>query len=208
MYMFKFSEYEATRLASYGRYMNAVLLASCLAAALIAIDAVSASAAGRTRRRREFAALALLLMAVPLRPPLHFLLRTDVQASIDRRAAYEPLVQKINDVCGGDADLMLVAQGDTGYDSLVIRFCVRPNRVDGGYSFSHEPLYEGDVWTTIKTADSLQEELAERFDYVALYWLDEAFYRYYSTLFEDPAEIDPGNVYAVDRETGQLSLCR
>lgn len=204
IYMFKFSEYEATRLASMDRYLNIAFLGIWLLILLLSAQWISEWC----RRETKMVLLLLVLLVVPVRPFVYFIRGDYVRQSVAVRAPYETLSAEIRRVCDGDDRIYFVSQESSGFDYWVSRFNARPNYFSGNYTWSiGEPFYEGDVWTARVTPEEWQSTLLEQYDYVALYKINDYFLEHFAELFAEPAEIKVNTLYRVDRETRLLVRC-
>lgn len=204
IYMFKFSEYEATRLASMDRYLNIAFVGIWLAIGLMMIFW-----AGKLRRQVAMPVLlALLLLVTPVRTFLGFARGSYVSQSIQARAPYQQLHGQIQEICDGNDRIYFISQETTGFDYWVSRFNARPNGFNENFSWSiGEAFYDGDLWTKKMTAEQWQSLLLEKYDYVALYKVNDYFLENFSHLFRDPEEILVNRLYRVNRDTGLLELC-
>lgn len=212
MYMFKFSEYEAVRLASFTRYVNTVFLAVWLAIELIALRAIDFILSPNKKQTLALILLFSFLAATPVKQIYSFVHRDIVKESIAIRERYAVISTKINEVCDDHSAVYFISQESNGFDYWVTKFSVRPNTLQplstNTWSIGENPFYDNDVWTKGITAEQLQENLVQNFDYVALYRLNDYFYENYSVLFEDPAQIEENSVYLVDKHTGLLVFCQ
>lgn len=208
MYMFKFSEYEATQLASFARYTNTVFLAAWITVGFIALHAIDLAPSRDRKQALEAVLLCVVLAVAPMGNIYSFVRGNTVRESVATRAPYAELSDKIMDVCDGKSTVYFISQENSGFDYWVTRFSVRPNSITALYwSIGDGSFYEGDLWTLTITEEQWQQELVEKYDYVALYRLNDYFYEHYSTLFEDPTQIAENAVYRVDKDTGLLVFC-
>lgn len=205
IYMFKFSQYEATRLASMDRYLNIAFLGIWLMMLLLL-----AHWASQWCKRQEavLILLACLLLAVPTKIFGDFVRGDYVQQSVSVRAPYGPLKTAIQRNCDGDDRIYFVSQETSGFDYWVSRFNARPNLFNGNFTWSiGEAFYDGDIWTKAMTPEEWQNMLLEQYDYVALYKINDYFLEHFGHLFADPENIKTNALYRVNRETGLLDLC-
>ena len=206
IYMFKFSEYEAVRLASLERYLHIAYLGIWMLILLLAAHWVC-----QWSKRREWTAVLLvaLLLAVPTRIFVEFTRGDYVSQSVAARGAYEPLRKAISQTCDGDDRIYFISQETSGFDYWVSRFNARPNSFNGNYTWSiGEAFYDGDVWTRKMTPEQWQGELLAQYDYVAVYKINDYFLEHFSGLFSDPDGIEMNTLYCVNRDTGLLDKCQ
>ena len=206
IYMFKFSEYEAVRLASMDRYLNIAFLGIWLLILLLLVHWM-----GRYCRRRtlKLVVLLLLVLAAPLSQFKDFVQGQHIRDSINTRAPYEVLSKEIQKKCDGDDRIYYISQESSGFDYWISRFNARPNSFSGNFTWSiGEPFYEGDVWTKAMTPEQWQEILLAQYDYVAIYKLNAYFVEHFGMLFADPDAISENTLYRVNRESGMLEVCK
>lgn len=205
-YMFKFSRYEAVRLASMERYLNIAYLGVWMLILLLLTNWLCQCC---KRRGVKLALLLVLALTVPVEPFRDFMQGAYVESSVNARTPYEVLSREIRQKCDGDDRIYYISQESSGYDYWVSRFNARPNSFSENFSWSiGEPFYDGDVWTKNMTADQWQAMLLEGYDYVALYRINDYFLENYSHLFAQPEEIAVNTLYRVNRQTGLLEKCR
>lgn len=200
LYMAGFSEYEATHLASFDRYLGIAYLAVWTTVVMLA---------GGVLREKEALspalptmALALMLAVIPLRSVLDFAGRNYVDYSKEWREPLGPICDAINQI-PETSHIYFICQESSGYEFWVTRYTVRPHFVDGNWSIG-EPFYEGDVWTSTTTAEEWRELLVESYDYVALYKINDYFIENFASVFEEADDICENCVYKVNKETGLL----
>ena len=205
-YMFKFSQYEAVRLASMERYLNIAYLGVWMLILLLLTNWLCQCC---KRRGVKLALLLFFALTVPVEPFRDFMQGAYVESSVNARTPYEVLSREIRQKCDGDDRIYYISQESSGYDYWVSRFNARPNSFSENFSWSiGEPFYDGDVWTKNMTADQWQAMLLEGYDYVALYRINDYFLENYSHLFAQPEEIAVNTLYRVNLQTGLLEKCR
>lgn len=211
MYMFKFSEYEALKLASMERYMGIVFLSVWMTIVLLALSYLARYA------NREYVTGALFLGVIVVTTPMQYLKtylnRQSVYDSIQVRSEYAELSKLVGEVVPELANVYIISQVDMGFDYWVLRYSIRPRTVQdvwqAGYSWSiGEPFYGEDVWTVEMNAEQWMNQLTVSFDYVALYQINDYFVENFADCFEDETQIEENMVYYVNKETGLLERCR
>ena len=207
-YMFKFSEFEALRLADLGRYLAVPLLLLWLTVLLGFVGNLH-----RLRLDRSLAAVGLLclvLATVSGEAVQSVASRESVARGQELRGEYEEMYAQFCALeTGPQQRIYLISQGDSGIDYQVLHYTFRPHRIGMGPSWSlGEPFYEGDLWTRACSPEQWRQELWENYDYVLLYRLNDYFTEHYGGLFAEPEEIRERAVYAVDRESGLLRRCQ
>lgn len=205
IYMFKFSQYEAVRLASMERYLNIAFLGIWMLILLLLADYVCSI---QYSRAGMCILLAVLLLVSPLMPFRKFIRGDNISYSRNIRAPYEPLKNSIQQICDGDDRIYFVSQETTGFDFWVSRFNARPNSFNPGMTWSiGQPFYDGDVWTLEMTPEQWKAMLMEQYDYVALYKINDYFREHFGMLFEQSEDITENALYRVNHQTGLLEKC-
>lgn len=204
-YLFKFSEYEAVGVASFGRYMSITLEALVIFLLMMLIQLVIEN----TDRIKMVAGILVLVLALlPWGMIKSVGMRHTVLNTVNTRIRYTPITEQIEEITKDSDEILrinVISQESAGYDMLILRYSLRPNLIVGAESIG-VPFYEDDIYTVEKTAKEWQEELKETTDYVALYHLNDYFFQEFSSVFENPEDIHENGVYRVEKETGMLRL--
>lgn len=213
IYMFKFKMYEATRLASFERYIGIILLTMQMMAMLLFFSYMQKY----TQRWYSLSiiAMASVLLVMPKDSVLSFINRSSVTASIESRVPYEMITSRLHDLTFNERKkVFIISQGSTGYEYYVLKYSMRPCITDIVYDdiqvwslSTTGPLYEGDIWTHQRSAEQWKEELRS-YDYVLIYHVDDIFIQDYSSAFADPSQIRDNTIFAVNHETGLLDACQ
>ncbi|MBQ1771675.1 MAG: hypothetical protein II000_07010 [Clostridia bacterium] len=203
-YMFKFKDFEALKLDSFDRYVRIAFQAVWITMILILARRVQES----DRLAYRLVLLGTVIASVPIGPSVCFLTRDNVSNSIEERAEFIPMTQKIEQYAGEDRPVFIIeARHDFGYAYRGLRYIIRPIPTQsknitiwclGGPNNSEEGEYSAEEW---------QKELLAYYDYVAVYATDEYFVEHFSELFSDPSGPEDGAIYAVNRTTGLLDKC-
>lgn len=203
MYLFKFGEYEAVRLASLQRYMAIPLTGIWLLAVLL-----TAGLFREPRFDRSLTAAVLLtatLALVPSRVILSLTNRSSVAETQAFRAPFNELYESFAARYSGEpARLYLVAQGGTEHTFFLNKFCFRPNRVSSPMGWNIAPQTAGEGSWRQCEPEELREALFTDFDFLLLYEADDSFRSLCADLFPEGESIRDHSVYAVDREAGLL----
>lgn len=202
MYMFKFSEYEALKLASMERYLNMMFLSGWLLIMSMSIFAVTKLI---TSRIYKIVLLSFMLIVTPFKGFVNMVNGSDTMYSQYIRSKYEPIKEWAEDNCDGNQKIWIVSQDDAGFDKLVARFNLRPNSTNPGFTWciGFSEAYDG-MYAYERTPEQWREELMEDYDYVVIYDLNDYFTEHYANLFEGTGEIVENSLYSVDREAGLL----
>lgn len=207
LYLFRFSEYEAVRLASFERYINIVILAIWM---LCVLSTVMLADHTPARSNRITALLVCLILSItPWLPLATFVSRTSVTESKQVRLVYDSLGGKVQRSIGKQqANVYLISQATSGLDYWTMRYILRPYTVNEPFSWSiGEPFFDGDIWTKEMTVAEWQDKLVSKYDYVILLQVNEYFTQHFSFAFEDPSEVAEDGIYRVNRQTHLLERC-
>lgn len=206
-YVSRFSEYEATRLASFERYMGSAYLVLLLFVALAALWLAS-NAPGVVGTLLSVALLALSVACAPAEDVASLATRSSVASAADFRAVYAPFSERILAQCAPGDDVYFVSQGSSGLDFWVVRFGSRPVVIDN-YPWSLGPAVdEGDVWSEDPGPEAWIDALVEGgFEYVAVYRSDDRLSGEYAPAFQDPSSIGDETLYRVDPAERLLVSC-
>ena len=205
-YMFKFTEYEAVRIASFERYMHIMLEGIVVFLILLIVHYILNN---QNQKYFGVCVLCIVLALLPWGMIKDVAMRTTVTNTINTRARYIPIIEQVEKIAaetGKELRISVISQESAGYDRLILRYSLRPNKIVGSESIG-EAFYDGDIWTVEKNAEQWQEEIVNNADYVALYHLNDYFIENYAEVFENPEEIHENGLYQVNKETGLLTLC-
>ena len=206
MYLFKFGEYEAMRLASFERYMAIPLTALWMLGMFTALALFR-----RASFDRSLGAALLLLFVFCLTPStvlVRLTNRSSVAESQETRRFYDGMAETFEASRDGPpARLYLVSQGDPEFELFLFKYSFRPDNVVAplGWIVAEEACGP-DNWPPRCTPEQLREQLLESCDFLLLHHTDDFFLENCAFLFSDPEAIRPDSIYRVDRGTGLLEL--
>lgn len=196
LYCTKFSEYEATKLASFERYLSIYFLGIIFIITVLFINALNKKT--------------IMLLLVLLFIPYHnvFYIRKSVSESIGIRSPYMQAENKIKSNISEEDKIYIISQNTTGFDYWVLRYSLRPNVINSGYSWSiGEKYYKEDLWTLEINSDEWMNTLIEQnFDYVYIYKSDEAFVKQFGVLFNDTSKILSDSLFKLDKKSKKLKF--
>ncbi len=208
-YMYKFSEYEAVKLASLDRYMMIIMLALALTIIfsvrkyVINMDKITLPCV--------FVCLYMAVCLANSNYMTRMLSRDFVNTSTKEVAAFAEIMDKISS-CDDAENIAVISQGDTGYTMLTFMYHLYPINIEATVPYSmtadSRPLYEGDIWTvTSYTArDFIRNMESSGCDYVAVINLSPGFADEYASVFESPDDIAANSLYKFDRKQKKLIL--
>jgi hypothetical protein len=217
LYLFRFGEYEAVRLASYERYLGTYWAGIALFLALVAIWLVAGSSSGQTANGAkvktegiaELVVAGVVFVALfalsPVQKLTEFFASPHAYSS-QVRAQFEPVLEQAKQAGIEPGDkVWIIAQHTTGFEYFILRYELLNNNVnDPDWSLGSR-YSEEDVWTTPKTAKQWSEEL-ERYDYVLVYGASESFLSEFGGLFSNPTELAASTIFEVKVDGSSVSL--
>ncbi len=206
IYMFRFSQYEAERLAGFDRYLSIVF--DCFIIALFLLAAVFVQNKPKQLSKALGICLLVTLLAVSPEALESYISRTSVKENNKVHERYAPVIDAMLDLADGEEKrVWIIAQESNGTEYWPIRYGIRPcdGALNVGVSLAAntDSLYDGDIWTRQISAEEWLNELKD-FDYVLIWSVNDTFVQDYVDLFERPGEIDSGCIYSVDHEAGVL----
>lgn len=198
IYCFKFSEYEAIRLASYSRY-----IAIYLSAILFVIIALVTY-----HYKPSLVLLLVMLLFIPY-GSLYTLI-SSINESKTIREPYESAVKELSNIIDGNDKVYIISQNTTGFDYWVLKYSLRPNEINKPNTWSIGEKYgTEDIWTAEYTKEEWMELLIkDNYDYVYIYKCDDQFIKQYSELFIDDKNINSQKLFKVVKDTKQLELVK
>ncbi len=219
LYLFRFVEYEAVRLASYERYLGTYWAGIALFVALITIWLVAGSASSQTTNgsKTNTESMAELVIAGVVVVGLFVL--SPVQKlgeffanphgySSQVRAQFEPVIEQARDAGIETGDkVWIIAQHTTGFEYWVLRYSFMENETNSGFWSLGSKADENDVWTSEQSAPDWAEKLRD-FDFVVVFRQSSSFQSEFAPLFKSPAEVKDSTVFAVDKTGLDLKLNR
>lgn len=206
IYAYRFSEYEAVRLASYDRYMNICFLFSTLVVIFAFCHSLN-----KTKNKTVYVVVLafVILLSVDNLGITNFISRNNIKKGILFHEKYNAILDAINLHCDENDIICVLSRGDNGEDVLAMKYYLRPVLTDStmGYNLGG-PYYEGDVWNTEISPEEFMNGLISRnISYVAIIQEGSDFAENYGVLFENSDEIEDNSLFAVDIDSRQLVRC-
>ncbi|MFH1033694.1 MAG: hypothetical protein V1806_04235 [Pseudomonadota bacterium] len=213
LYMFSFSEFEGPRLASFGRYVNTLLIPMTMMAWGFALpghdDPPKDQRLGGWRRLVFMACLAVFTITLASQAPSwpgmpKWLAKGD--ASQDR-AVITPMAEVVKKAVPTDKKVFVIWQNSSGRNFHIIRYEIAPRPTNKWFFSLGKPYFEGDVWTEPLTLESWAQMLTdEKFDFVFLARADRQFWQRFGGLFSPGTRPEMDLVFKVvsDPEHGVI----
>lgn len=213
LYITKFSEYEAVRLASFERYMGTYFLAVITYIALIYRDVIKNV---ETLKVKEITAILLLILVLftPI-DSITQLILVRAKSTIATRSFYNEMETKVKSVAkDNNKKIYLISQNTSGYDYWVSKFVIRPNSIQHNLGSSYSGWSIGksyskeDIWTVNITVDKWKKILMDQYDYVYILKQDSQFIEQFGSIFKEnnSSYIINNSLYVVDKQLGRLVL--
>ncbi|MBQ8891791.1 MAG: hypothetical protein IJ068_02885 [Bacilli bacterium] len=210
LYLWKFSEYEAVRLASFERYTGTYLQGLLFFMVFIVIYNDFKKVKNKNRIKMDFFAVLLFVILSVNTDTFKSYCKRGIKDTVDVRESYNLSSNIIKSKLGKERKrLYFISQGSTGYDYWVLKFSARENikGINTGFSWSlGTKYYDGDIWTKEISSDEWYQELDQYYDYVYLYRIDEQFISEFGDLFENTNDIKNDNLYLIDKENKKLVI--
>jgi hypothetical protein len=218
LYLFRFGEYEAVRLASYERYLGTYWAGIALFLALVSIWLVAGSSSSQTANGAkvktegiaELVVAGVVFVALfalsPVQKLSEFFASPHAYSS-QVRAQFEPVLEQAKQAGIEPGDkVWIIAQHTTGFEYWVMRYSLMETSATGAWSIGSK-LDEGDVWTKEKSASEWAQELID-YDYVIVLQASESFSAEFGDLFHNPADLYTWSVFVVDNSKGSVKLTK
>lgn len=212
-YLTRFTEYEAVRLASMGRYLSTYVLGVTILALFMAQKFwIDLGGSGSKKRDRNFwltslglvilGALALTL--IPPRTLLNPFLSSRESTSIIR----EPYQEFVNTAAsvgiGEDSSIIVISQYTTGYDHKVLRYLLMGSDIADYWSIG-TPYGDDDVWTRKMDLNTLELEL-DNYEYLMVYKTDASLDSDFGGLLPKNQRFQNNSVYLIHQDFPRLEL--
>ena len=226
IYTYRFSEYEALKLASYTRYMNIPFLALSLYAITGGYYCISYKKNAGVQEAetkcmdvystvKDTNPLAIIILCVCLMLPqmldFHSAVcgYTKIYAN-NFRSNYNELLSLIRNNCNNDDKVWCLSRGDSGLDYLVLRFSARPIWIQnsGGAWNLGTPVNDENAYLSLSVEEWVDRLEKDGYTYVALYHAGDDFAENFGAAFEDPTTITDNSLFRFDATKKMLIQCK
>lgn len=201
-YLFWFDPVEAKILASLSRYLN-----TCLVALLVLLAAGVGMVLAKRGPRASVAAAGCcaafwLLASSPdpipvLKDMIQAPLASAHSQNLERSYTQAAARLKALDPEAQELPVFIVAQQDFGLTNIKLDYELLPAWLPEHTSSIGSPYQEDDIWTQPYTPETWGQELAQHYEYVYLFDVDEKFVQEFGQMFQDPAQIVDGALFRV-----------
>lgn len=192
LYCTAFSEYEAVRLASYGRYMNSFVIAIIL----FLIAAYYDSGIWKKHAKGYYWLIIIIFFDLSFLHVSRFdqVLPGTITHDSEKISNYTANADVIINTSSETEKIYIVKRGDNGDFIWHQRYYCSPRIIDGG---SIGPaLYDGDIWSSDKTVEEFVDSV-KGYDYIYFCELDDVFLNKYSVAFSNPELLVNGTIYRI-----------
>lgn len=212
LYLMKFSEYEATILASYDRYIGIYLNAILFFVIFLIINNKNNEKIGKNL----LILISFIIINIPINNFLSMICynRNDIQNTINNRQEYIRSYNMIKNKIGENkkSKIYIIVQNSDGLDKWILKYSIRDilsgvNDSDYWSWSLGEKYSDGDLWTKNIDSNEWMDELIKNYDYVFLFRVDEPFIKKYGNLFDNNKNIRDNELYKVNINTRKLILC-
>lgn len=206
VYLYELQDATATNLPSFSRYISTCLLGLTAFAAL-GIVRIS-------HFRKNLLAAVLAMMFITMAPQSgisDFVSGKYTEDSLSQRKYFQAITDKVlSHTEGEEVDVFVLDQGGPGWAFWYYRTLLFPSRVRNnanggvgelGWSIGTRTAGGIDI-----SSEELHSILLDHYDIFLIDTVNDAFIEDYSALFADPAAIQNGAIFAVNRESGLLEL--
>lgn len=197
LYLTAFTEYEASYLASYSRYMSTAIFAILYSAVFGIIMYSEWNPKNGTAIISIWTAIFVVIgtckeyeQIIP-------------GAVLGERAKLDSETEYVLKNVAEDKSVYIVNKGDNGFAATVMRYSCWPINISWGSP--GDPEEDGNIYSVDYSIEELYEIIIHS-DYVYFMNVDEAFIKNYSQLFDKPAKIITGKMYKVSENGTTIML--
>jgi hypothetical protein len=219
LYLFRFGEWEAVRLASYERYLGTYWAGIALFIALVAIWLVAGSSSGQTANGAkvktegiaELVVAGIVFVALfalsPVQKLTEFFASPHAYSS-QVRAQFEPVLEQAKQAgIEPGHKVWIIAQHTTGFEYWVLRYSLMEIETNSDSWSLGTKADENDVWTVEKSASEWGDDLKD-FDYVLVFRATDSLVSEFGELFADSSELKDSTVFSGTEVVDSIGLSR
>lgn len=208
-YLFSFSEYEASILSSFQRYISTYLQGMFACVVMILLFCSYSPRQGKPDRMSIMKLVLLVFLAIfiPMNNISNITSGLTRKDAVKMREKYTDIVHKveISEIKPGDK-IWIIAEHTDGFEYWILKYeFIEQSAKQGPYWSLGEKSSDADVWTSNLSVDDWEKELAD-YDYVVTYSVDATFKNTYKSLFENEDCIGGTSIYKVMKEGSDITL--
>ena len=209
LYILMFSEYEATHLASFNRYIGIYLIAILYFLVFITIF--------RSIEQKKYTNLIVMLFILLLNINIHntlSYLKNFKKNNYNTQMVRKDYINSANSIRKKidkkkKYKFYIIVQNSSGIDKWILRYEIRDilKEMNEGFNWSLGEKYDDDdIWTLNISKNEFKNILfKEKYDYVFLYRVDNKFINRYGSIF-DYDKIKSGQLYKVNRSNNKIEI--
>lgn len=208
-YLFSFSEYEASILASFQRYVSTYPqgIFACIVMILL-----FCSYSPKQDKPDRMAIMKLILVAflsifIPMTSLSNITTGLSRKDSVKMRERFSDIVSKVDasDIQPGDK-IWLIAEHTDGFEYWILKYeFIEQYFKEGAYWSLGDKFSDADVWTANITVEEWEGQLLD-YDYVLTYSVNQVFIDKYQSLFESPDQIGNNSIYKIIKDGSEVTL--
>lgn len=205
VYLFTYSEAEATGLASLARYLGTYLTGFFLFL-IYMILSIESSQSKKLKDYLPLGCIAFLLIFINVKPLLNCTILAPyyIDQTVETRQDYYEM-EKVLDVINPLQDRVYVITQNNRWGHLTARYILTPVHINN-YEYSlGEPYGNTDSYTWNLAVEEWASKLNE-YDYVYLHRIDEKFINGYGSLFDEDTNFMNDTLYRVTKDNGTIRL--
>lgn len=209
VYVFKFSEYEADKLASFQRYIGIIVNELWTLLIFLLICWIKERCKIEKNCVIPALILCLTLSVCSIGNVKDFLFKNNLYYSEQARSGYDSFFSAVDNQMEEESSIYFVSPDSSGYDYFLAIYDLYKhpfNSYDESWSVVTN-IKDGNQWSREVDAEQWQQELKDNYDYVLLFDVQKSFADSFSGIFEDGDSIASRSLYKVSKETGRLQIC-
>lgn len=197
LYLVSFTEYEASYLASYGRYMSTFVVAMIyiVLACFFKLEDIELST--------KEAIFSMWLMLTVLLMTCSGGAQLIPGVISGEEASYIGETDLIKKNVADDEKVYIVCRGSNGSLATMLSYYCSPIHIDWGSP--GEPEHEGDVYSMDYSVEDFYK-LVREYDYIYFANVDDSFLNKYYQMFDSEQDIENDSFYRIIDEDGKVGL--
>ncbi|MDL2225389.1 hypothetical protein LJC20_04205 [Eubacteriales bacterium OttesenSCG-928-M02] len=200
-YLFGFSEFEGTNLASFDRYLLTYWYAIFVLTFMLFLFITINRFKDKVGCGETYILAALIGMWVILYPT-SYLWNIMIPSRNELAAELRSDVTFIEDNTVPDEGVFIVSQGTVGLEQFMFSYYLMPQKINNDYYSIGDDYFDDDVWTKDVTPEIWLEQIAG-YEYVYFDKVDDNFISHCGMLFPEDANISEGQLYKITPATGK-----
>ncbi len=204
LYVFTYSEYEATNLASFERYLSTYFVGIGYLVMAVFFNTWFE----KPDKKYIVLTASILFLFLPVKEVFKVTICNEVQVqnTQNARKQYSQFEKYMAQLDYKKDKIQFISQNTTGFDYWNLRYLSIPVQSGGGWSIG-EPYSANDLWTVKCTVETWLAGLESGgYTYVYLYKIDQPFIDQFSEAFEEKGKIQAGNLYQFVKEEDKQYL--